>query len=278
MSLTRDQLESAREHGLPAYFDMQAHIGHTKHVGGWDSTQEIAGMMSLEAGQDLLYIGSGSGLAAIKVAQTYGCKVVGVDVLEGMILAAVEWAEKKGAGDIVEFRVADAQALPFEDDSFDVLLCESVNTFIPDLQRAGREYVRVVKPGSFVGLNEAVWYRAPPEKGAQVMLELTGQQLRRPHEWIDMLEQAGLEDIQDRTYRTEMRKEMRSQMGFLTLGEYLRIMGRAVKSLFGNEDIRKLMRLALREPRSYFKYMGYGLYVGRVPTCSDNCLNSHDND
>ncbi len=260
------KIRKARDLGLPAYFDMQARIGHTKHVGGWKSTQEIADMMSLVPGMELLYVGSGSGLAAIQIAETYGCFVVGVDLLEEMVAAAREWALEKGAGHMVEFRVADAQSLPFTRDHFDALLCESVNTFIPDLDKAGREYVRVVKPGGFVGLNEAIWYEQPPEQGAELMYTLTGQQLRRPEEWTSMLRRMGLEDIQGRTYPVDMKKEFRSQMGFLSLGEMFRIVGRSVKALFGDAESRQLMRLASKEPRSAYDYMGYGLYVGRVPS------------
>ncbi len=256
---------SAREHGLPGYFDMQARIGHTKHVGGWQSTQEIAEMMSLQSGMELLYVGSGSGLAAIKIAKRYDSRVVGVDLMEEMVASAREWADRKNVKDKVEFRVADALALPFEDDRFDALLCESVNTFIQDLHRAAREYVRVVKPGGCIGLNEAVWYEMPPKQGAQMMRELTGQELKSPEEWIEMLRQAGLEDIQDRTYPVDMKKEVGAQMGFLSLQEYLLILARAIKSMFVDKETRELMRLALNEPRSAYDYMGYGLYVGRVP-------------
>ncbi len=37
----------ARDFGLPDYFDMQAAMGHTKHVGGWTATQELAGLCHL---------------------------------------------------------------------------------------------------------------------------------------------------------------------------------------------------------------------------------------
>ncbi|MGD8849058.1 MAG: methyltransferase domain-containing protein [Anaerolineales bacterium] len=256
---------SAREHGLPAYFDMQARIGHTKHVGGWKSTQEIVEMMSLKPGMDLLYVGSGSGIAAIQIAERYDCHVMGVDLLEEMVEVAQEWAERKGASDRVEFRVADAMMLPFEENRFDVLLCESVNTFISDLDRAAAEYVRVVKPGGYVGLNEAIWYTEPPEEGAALMRDLTGQELRHPQEWIAMLKRAGLEEIRDRTYQVDMRDEFRSQMGFLSWRDFLSVIGRSIKTLFADSETRELMRLATNEPRSAYDYMGYGLFVGRVP-------------
>ena len=47
--------------------------------------------------------------------------------------------------------LGDAQDLPFEDDRVDILICESVNTFVPDLDQVAKDYVRVVKPGWYVG-------------------------------------------------------------------------------------------------------------------------------
>jgi arsenite methyltransferase len=266
MTKQQEYQTHAAAFGLPDYFDMQAAIRHTKHVGGWESTKEVAAMCQLGPDQELLYVGSGSGVAAIQIAQTYGCRVIGVDLLETMVAAAEQWAIERGATDQVEFRVADAQSLPFPDDSFDVLLCESVNVFVPDLQKAADEYIRVVKPKGYVALNESVWYRDPPEKGAQLMYELTGQRLRRPEEWIEMLRDAGLEEIQDRTYRVQMKAEMRSQLGFLSTREYLGILGRSIKSLFTDPATRRTFRLAFNEPRSIVDCMGYGLYVGKVPS------------
>ena len=167
--------------------------------------------------------------------------------------------------DQVEFRVGDAQDLPFEDNRFDVLFCESVNTFVPDLNRAAAEYVRVVKPGGYVGLNEAIWAKKPPEKGEDLMQALTGQRLRYHEEWIAMLERADLEDIVSKSYAISVRNEMRSQAGFLRFRDYLRILGRFVKTFFSDPYTRKLMRMAFSEPRSAYDYMGHGLFVGRKP-------------
>ena len=49
---------------------------------------------------------------------------------------------------------------------------------MPDLDKAAQEYVRVVKPGGYVGLNEADWVDAPPEAGSEIMTALTRQNLR----------------------------------------------------------------------------------------------------
>jgi ubiquinone/menaquinone biosynthesis C-methylase UbiE len=255
----------ASDHGLPDYFDMQADLGHTKHLGGWFATQELVALCHLEPGQELLYVGSGAGNSAVKIAQEYECRVVGVDLLEKMVLAAREKAIQKDVADRVEFRVGDARDLPFDDDRFDLLICESVNTFIPNLDRAAGEYVRVIKPGGYVGLNEAIWIKPPPESGDETMRALTGQRLRTSDEWVDMMERAGLQDLVARTANFEMRRESRSQFELIGVGDYARILARFVRILLFDSSIRNQLKVALSEPRSMYAYMGYGLYVGRKP-------------
>lgn len=123
----------------------------------------------------------------------------------------------------------------------------------------------MVKPGGYVGLNEAVWVDAPPEAGSDVMTALTGQGFRTSKEWIAMLERAGLVNLVDRVYKVEMRKEERAQLGFLSFIDYMRILGRFLSTFLFDPETRKLMRLALSEPREMLDYMGYGLYVGQKP-------------
>lgn len=255
----------ARDFGLPDYFDMQAAMGHTKHIGGLFATRELAELCRLEEGQEILYVGCGSGVSAITLAMDYDCYVVGVDILEPMVLAAREWAQRRGAEARTEFRVADAMFLPFEDNRFDAVICESVNIFVPDLARAASEYARVVKPGGYVGMNEGIWIKAPPDTGAELMQELTGQRLRNSSEWVAMLKGAGLVDIVERTRAVDMTREARGQFGFLGCRDILRVMGRFLTQFLFKPSTRELMQLALREPRSMYEYMGYGLYAGRKP-------------
>jgi ubiquinone/menaquinone biosynthesis C-methylase UbiE len=112
----------------------------------------------------VLDVGCGVGATACYLAKEFGCRVTGVDLRESMVEAARERARREGVSEQVTVRPADAQDLPFADETFDVVLCESVATFVEDRQQVADELVRVVKAGGCVGLNEEIWLQPPLEE------------------------------------------------------------------------------------------------------------------
>jgi ubiquinone/menaquinone biosynthesis C-methylase UbiE len=255
----------AADYGLPSYFDMQAKMGHTKHIGGKQATDDLATHCKVGAGQTILYVGSGSGISAAYLSQTYGCKVVGVDILPGMVDSARKWAQDKKLSDQLDFRLADARNLPFEADRFDALICESVNTFIPEREKAMVEYIRVVKPGGYIGFNEAIWVKEPTQALAEIINKTTDQQFKSPQIWEELFDRAGLIDLVVETYPIGLRSEARNQSGLLSINDYLRIIGKSIVILFNDPEMRALFKYAGSNPKQYFEYMGYGLFVGRKP-------------
>lgn len=255
----------AADYGLPLYFDMQAKMGHTKHLGGLAATQRLAEFCHLGPGIRLLNVGAGAGISAAYMAATYGCRVVGVDLLPGMVTSATLWAHEQGLSGQVEFRIADAQNLPFDDSQFDALICESVNVFVPDKARAMREYWRVLKPGGSIGLNEAIWVNNPSPEIEAIIIEATGQQFQASAKWVDLLTDAGFSNVIAEDHAMSMREESRNQSGLLTARNYLRLLGRFMGLMVSDRETRSLMKYLSSSPTKYFKYMGYGLYAGRKP-------------
>ena len=125
------------------------------HFGGLEATRELVELCHIDKNKYVLDVGYGSGKTACYVAKRYGCRVVGVDLLERMIDRSNERAKREGVEDRVRFRVADAQNLPFEDNLFDVVVGEFITGLLDDKRRGVNEYLRVTKPGGYVGLNEA---------------------------------------------------------------------------------------------------------------------------
>jgi ubiquinone/menaquinone biosynthesis C-methylase UbiE len=87
----------------------------------------------------------GSGASAIPAAETAG-SVVGVDLAENLLALARSKAEQRGLTNI-EFRSGDMTQLPFDDGSFDVVVCVFGIFFVPDMEAALRELKRVLRNG-----------------------------------------------------------------------------------------------------------------------------------
>ena len=113
-----------------------------------------------------------------------------------------ERAKREGVENSIKFKVAKAQNLPLEDALFDVVIGESVTTFLKDKQRRVSEYVRVTKPGGYVGLNEMTWTKVlPPTELIEYYSRTTGAKPETSDGWGELLEGSGLRDIVVRTYK-----------------------------------------------------------------------------
>ena len=96
------------------------------------------------AGLRTLDIGCGGGLLAEEFARL-GCAVVGVDPSEESLEAAGTHAASQGLA--IEYRSATGEALPFADQSFDIVYCCDVLEHVADLRRVIAETARVLRPG-----------------------------------------------------------------------------------------------------------------------------------
>src|SRR5215218_8253231 len=100
-------------------------------------------------GMRVLDVASGTGNAAIPAAKT-GSDVVASDLTPELFEAGRARAEVEGAE--LEWVEADAENLPFEDASFDVVMSSIGVMFAPHHQAAADELVRVCRPGGTIGL------------------------------------------------------------------------------------------------------------------------------
>ncbi len=100
-------------------------------------------------GERVLDVACGSGSAAIAASRRWA-EAVGVDYVPGLLANGRERAAAEGLK--VEFVEGDAQALPFEDRSFDVVLSTFGAMFAPDQPKAAAELLRVVVGGGRIGM------------------------------------------------------------------------------------------------------------------------------
>jgi SAM-dependent methyltransferase len=100
-------------------------------------------------GQRVLDVAAGSGATSIPAAQT-GADVVASDLTPELLAAGQARAEELGVA--LEWLEADAEALPFADASFDVVLSSFGAMFAPRHQVVADELLRVVRPGGTIGM------------------------------------------------------------------------------------------------------------------------------
>jgi ubiquinone/menaquinone biosynthesis C-methylase UbiE len=264
MMLVNDKL--SQEEASELYFEMQAAFGFTKHTGGLKATNELIELCHINQGKYVLEVGCGVGRTACFIAKKIGSRVVGVDISEGMIDRSNERAKREGVENRVEFKVADVQELPFENALFDAVIGESITAFPENKKRAVCEYVRVTKPGGYVGLNETTWLKTPPPKLAEYFTRMTGAKPKTPDGWKQLLEGSGLQDLVARAYKISALNQWVNEIRGLDFRDYSRAWYRFLSLLIKSPACRKFAREALRMPKnifSLFKYLGYGLYVGR---------------
>ncbi len=253
----------------PGFFDFAAEVGLTKHIGGVAATEALVALCHIDQGSYVLDVGCGAGATACFLAKRVGCRVVGVDILEGMVQRSRERATREKVADRVEFRVADAQDLPFADGAFDAVVTESVTAFPEDKQRAVNEYARVTKPGGYVGLNETAWLKFPPP--AEVVAwaaQDVGASVKplTPDEWAGLLAAARLTEIMIKTYAISIQDESKGILRRYGLGGMLRVLGRALRLYAKSPAYRQFVKGVGQRgvvPTGLAEYFGYGLFVGR---------------
>ena len=107
----------------------------------------FVGFAATGAEKTALDVGCGTGNLAVQLAKNSNLELIEAFDFSPAYIA---YAKTKGADPRINFRVADACAIPFNDATFDLTLSMLVLAFIPEPLRAVREMVRVTKPGGTV--------------------------------------------------------------------------------------------------------------------------------
>ncbi|HEX6582557.1 MAG TPA: class I SAM-dependent methyltransferase [Thermoleophilaceae bacterium] len=113
-----------------------------------DELRRFRDWLGVGASSEVLEIASGSGGPALFMARETGCRVNGVDLNEAGVAAANAAAAEQGLSDRARFVHTDArEPLPFDDASFDALLCIDSINHMYDRVRVLDEWRRVLRPG-----------------------------------------------------------------------------------------------------------------------------------
>lgn len=228
------------------------------HPGGLDITHELGELCHIVFGSNVLDVASGTGESACYLAERFRCRVIGVDASDFMIRRATEKARSRHLP--VEFRTADAHALPFDTNSFDAVLSECTVSLLNKAKAIG-EMRRVAKRGGYVGIHDLCWKKGTPEHMKQRLAAIEREWPETLRGWERLFERVGLTDViaVDKSgLIAAWIKEMKQKLG--VMGQW-RIFLKVIKR-WGIGGYR-----SLRASEQVFRseHTGYGIIVGRKP-------------
>jgi arsenite methyltransferase len=130
---------------------------------------------TLEVGELVLDVGSGAGTDSLIAAQMVGSpgRVTGVDMTSEMLAKARAAAAEMDAAN-VQFVEGEVEKLPFEDESFDVVISNGVIDLIPDKDAVFSEIHRVLRPGGRIQVADVTIQNPVSEEGRRKIDLWTG--------------------------------------------------------------------------------------------------------
>ncbi|NIJ13029.1 cyclopropane fatty-acyl-phospholipid synthase-like methyltransferase [Saccharomonospora amisosensis] len=190
-------------------------------------TDVVIEHLDVTAGQRVLDVGSGLGGPAVRLAQSTGAEVVGIELSRNLIEESTAWAHAEGVAGQVRFDFADAMAeLPFEEGGFDAVMVIESFVHMSDRAAAFRQIGRALRPGGRLVFTD--FYEKRPFTGERLAMNemfrraMLNSPFPRLEDYPAMLRPAGLYlteylDLSDRVarYYPELASNLRELVGAL---------------------------------------------------------------
>ncbi|MFB7142509.1 class I SAM-dependent methyltransferase [Gottfriedia sp. NPDC056225] len=176
-----------------SYIDLIAILNiEDAHPGGFDLTKKIIKFLPITSESSVLEVGCGSGKTACYLYENYNCSITSIDLNSRMLANARKRFNKMRIP--IALHQANAENLPFKDDSFDFIISESVTSFT-NVDKSLPEYVRVLKKGGYFLAIEMTSERQLTTNEESEINEVYGiQKVKTVREWEKSLIKAGFRD------------------------------------------------------------------------------------
>ena len=242
---------------------VQELIGDSFHPGGTKLTEQLGKMLGLSSKSHVLDVASGRGTSAIHLAQTFGCRVTGIDLSsKNVALASVE-SKKLGMTNLTQFVQGDAEKLPFESAEFDVVICECALCTFPDKPLALAEFYRVLRTPGRLGITDLT-------RTGVLTKELTGllswvaciADALPADEYLQLLSEAGFCTESGYTAADESLADMASMIQKNLIGAKI-LVGLGKLELPPSVNLDEAVQVA-KAARGAIeaKKLGYGIFIG----------------
>lgn len=179
--------------GKFSYIDLIATLGiEDAHPGGFELTKEMLKFLPLSSDSNVLEVGCGSGKTAFHIYEKYKCSISTIDINNQMLINAKKRFNRKKVP--INLFQASAEQLPFGDNSYDIIISESVTSFT-NVDQSLSEYVRVLNEDGYLLAIEMTTERPLTYKEQKEIHDVYGiSKTRTVKEWERSFLKAGFKD------------------------------------------------------------------------------------
>lgn len=120
--------------------------------GGKIATDWLIANADFRADKKVLEVACHTGITAVRIAKEFACQVVAIETDEQLLTKTRQLVHENALENLIQVQNAEPFHLPFDDNSFDVVINEAMLTLLPQeaKEQAIREYLRVLKPNGFL--------------------------------------------------------------------------------------------------------------------------------
>jgi ubiquinone/menaquinone biosynthesis C-methylase UbiE len=241
---------------------MSVYVGlNTLHPGGVKATRDVLEKLNLDNRKTVLDIACGKGISSVLIAKKYGCRVVGIDILEDSIDYARYYAKRQGVEKLVSFQIGDAQLLPFSDNEFDVTIAQAMLILVENKEKVIKEASRVLKIDGKSAWLELSWKQTPTKEflddAIKAICAICINNVMTFSDWEMLVGKNGFQKVELNQYSMEFR-------GLIGMVKDEGIINglRVIYKYISNSKIRGRMQRLDNFFKSYPEKMGYGIFIG----------------
>jgi len=164
--------------------------------GGIKSVHKVAVNAFIDPSKKVLEIGCNTGFTSVNLSLLTGCRCVGIDINKDSIKEAKKYSKEQGVNKRTNFRVANALDLPFNNETFDVVWCSNVTSFINDKEKAISKYLRVLKIGGTLVVIPIYYIKKPSIKLLTEVSNAIGAKVKfmKKKDWIILFNNVSLKN------------------------------------------------------------------------------------
>lgn len=173
------------------YTDFISFIKETNRCpGGKSSIREIVQNTFVGKDSKILDVGSNTGFNSLELAHIVKSKVYGIDISESSVNEAKDRlaVDSLDVQNRVIFKFGSAYDIPFEDNSFDLVMCGGATSFMDNKSKAVSEYFRVLKPWGFLATTQLFYRKIPPQNILDSVSNIIGVQIKylNKDDWLSI--------------------------------------------------------------------------------------------